>query len=109
MWQGVRDCATGTVRDCGARAYLAAGGDARGRGARGATRPTFDQGDADHFAAAASPMLRGLPAGQRGYRCLCILLPAAGCPVTMAHVARYPAVLQLQRRQQVGHQVTSRV
>ena len=30
-----------------ARAYLAAGGDARG--ARGATRPTFDPGDADHF------------------------------------------------------------
>ena len=47
-----------------ARAYLAAGGDARG--ARGATRPTFDPGDADHFAAAASPVLRGLPAGQRG-------------------------------------------
>lgn len=44
-----------------ARAYLAAGGDARG--ARGATRPTFDPGDADHFAAAASLMLRGLPAG----------------------------------------------
>ena len=47
-----------------ARAYLAAGGDARG--ARRAARPTFDPGDADHFAAAASPVLRGLPAGQRG-------------------------------------------
>ena len=45
------------------RAYLAAGGDARH--ARGAARPTFDPGDADHFAAAASPVLRGLPAGQR--------------------------------------------
>ena len=45
------------------RAYLAAGGDARR--ARGAARPTFDPGDADHFAAAASPVLRGLPAGQR--------------------------------------------
>ena len=45
------------------RAYLAAGGDARR--ARGATRPTFDPGDSDHFAAAASPVLRGLPAGQR--------------------------------------------
>ena len=39
------------------------GGDARR--ARGAARPTFDPGDADHFAAAASPVLRGLPAGQR--------------------------------------------
>ena len=50
------------------RAYLAAGGDAR-RAPRGAARPTFDPGDADHFAAAASPVLmpvlRGLPAGQR--------------------------------------------
>ena len=45
------------------RAYLAAGGDARH--ARGVARPTFDPGDADHFAAAASPVLRGLPAGQR--------------------------------------------
>ena len=45
------------------RAYLAAGGDA-GR-ARGTARTTFDPGDADHFAAAASPVLRGLPAGQR--------------------------------------------
>ena len=45
------------------RAYLAAGGDARR--ARGAAHPTFDPGDADHFAAAASPVLRGLPAGQR--------------------------------------------
>ena len=45
------------------RAYLAAGGDARH--ARGAARTTFDPGDADHFAAAASPVLRGLPAGQR--------------------------------------------
>ena len=55
------------VRDCGsrARAYLAAGGDARGP--HGANRPTFDPGDADHFAAAASPVLRGLqPAGPRG-------------------------------------------
>ena len=43
-----------------ARAYLAAGGDARG--ARGATRPTFDPGDADHFAAAASPVLAPRPA-----------------------------------------------
>ena len=32
---------------------------------RGGTRPTFDPGDADHFAAAASPVLRGMPAGQR--------------------------------------------
>ena len=39
------------------------GGDARH--ARGVARPTFDPGDADHFAAAASPVLRGLPAGQR--------------------------------------------
>ena len=39
------------------RAYLAAGGDARH--ARGVARPTFDPGDADHFAAAASPVLRG--------------------------------------------------
>ena len=38
------------------------GGDAGGA-RRGATRPTFDPGDADHFAAAASPVLRGLPAG----------------------------------------------
>ena len=45
------------------RACLAAGGDARH--ARGVARPTFDPGDADHFAAAASPVLRGLPAGQR--------------------------------------------
>ena len=45
------------------RAYLAAGGDARH--AHGAARTTFDPGDADHFAAAASPVLRGLPAGQR--------------------------------------------
>ena len=45
------------------RAYLAAGGDARR--ARGTARTTFDPGDADHFAAAASPVLRGLPAGQR--------------------------------------------
>ena len=43
--------------------YLAAGGDARR--ARGTARTTFDPGDADHFAAAASPVLRGLPAGQR--------------------------------------------
>ena len=53
------------VRDCGSRArtlrLVATPG-----GARGATRPTFDPGDADHFAAAASPVLRGLPAGQRG-------------------------------------------
>ena len=33
--------------------------------ARGTARTTFDPGDADHFAAAASPVLRGLPAGQR--------------------------------------------
>jgi hypothetical protein len=45
------------------RAYLAAGGDA-GR-SRGAAHPTFDPGDADHFTAAASPVLHGLPAGQR--------------------------------------------
>ena len=58
----LRGCATGRVEGARlrlARAYLAAGGDARG--ARGATRPTFDPGDADHFAAAASPVLRGLP------------------------------------------------
>ena len=39
------------------RAYLAAGGDAR-RAPRGAARPTFDPGHADH-------LLRGLPVGQR--------------------------------------------
>ena len=47
-----------------ARAYLVSGGDIGGA-PRGGTRPTFDPGDADHFAAAASPVLRGMPAGQR--------------------------------------------
>ena len=47
-----------------ARAYLVSGGDVGGA-PRGGTRPTFDPGDADHFAAAASPVLRGMPAGQR--------------------------------------------
>ena len=45
-------------------AYLVSGGDVGGA-PRGGTRPTFDPGDADHFAAAASPVLRGMPAGQR--------------------------------------------
>ena len=47
-----------------ARAYLVSGGDVGGT-PRGGTRPTFDPGDADHFAAAASPVLRGTPTGQR--------------------------------------------
>eukprot|EP00964_Phaeocystis_antarctica_P027646 scaffold15602_cov67-Phaeocystis_antarctica.AAC.1 len=47
-----------------ARAYLVGGGD-DGGAPRGGPRPTFDPGDADHFAAAALPVLRGTPAGQR--------------------------------------------
>ena len=48
---GVRDCATVGARLRLARAYLAAGGATPGApaAARGATRPTFDPGDVDHF------------------------------------------------------------
>ena len=38
-----------------ARAYLVSGGDGDGDG-HTYTRPTFDLADADHFAAAASPV-----------------------------------------------------
>eukprot|EP00964_Phaeocystis_antarctica_P085904 scaffold54322_cov74-Phaeocystis_antarctica.AAC.9 len=40
-------------------------GDDDGGAPRGGPRPTSDPGDADHFAAAASPVLRSTPAGQR--------------------------------------------
>ena len=46
------------------RAYLVSGVD-DGGAPRGWGRPTFDPRDPDHFAAAASPVLRGTPAGQR--------------------------------------------
>ena len=46
------------------RAYLVSGVD-DGGAPRGGGRPTFDPRDPDHFAAAASPVLRGTPAGQR--------------------------------------------
>ena len=47
-----------------ARAYLVSGGDGAGTG-RSGMRPTFDPADADHFAAAASPVPSGAAAGQR--------------------------------------------
>ena len=47
-----------------ARAYLVSGGDGDGDG-HTYTRPTFDLADADHFAAAASPVLSGAAAVQR--------------------------------------------
>ena len=46
------------------RGYLV-GGVNDGGAPRGGGRPTFDPRDPDHFAAAASPVLRGTPAGQR--------------------------------------------
>ena len=45
--------------------FLAAGGDARDA-AEPPVRPSTQGMLTDHFAAAASPVLRGLPAGQRG-------------------------------------------
>ena len=46
------------------RGYLVSGVN-DGGAPRGGGRPTFDPRDPDHFAAAASPVLRGTPAGQR--------------------------------------------